>query len=107
MTSTSATGDGLLADGLKGPSFAVGVAPRLRIAPTTSAVQLSGRGLRKSYRKGPVTIPVLQNVDLSVHDGEFVAVVGKSGSGKSTLLHLLATLDSPDDGEIHFDGAPH
>ena len=104
VTPASATSGGFPSDGLKEPPFSLGVVPRLRIAPATSRVQLSAHGLRKSYRKGPLTIPVLQNIDLAVHDGEFVAVVGKSGSGKSTLLHLLATLDSPDDGEIHFEG---
>ena len=43
-------------------------------------------------------------VNLTVHEGEFLAVVGQSGSGKSTLLHLLGTLDVPDSGSIYFDG---
>ena len=60
--------------------------------------------LDKSYRKGPVEVPVLRGVDLDVREGEFLAIVGQSGSGKSTLLHLLGTLDAPDEGEIHFDG---
>ncbi len=62
------------------------------------------RGLKKSYRKGQVEIPVLRGVDLEVRRGEFLAIVGQSGSGKSTLLHLLGTLDAPDAGEIHFEG---
>jgi lipoprotein-releasing system ATP-binding protein len=49
-------------------------------------------------------ISVLQGVELSVGDGEFVAIIGPSGCGKSTLLHLLATLDAPDSGEIRFEG---
>jgi len=65
---------------------------------------LGARGVIKSYRKGPLAIPVLQNVDLTIGAGEFVAVIGPSGCGKSTLLHLLATLDVPDYGEIFFEG---
>jgi lipoprotein-releasing system ATP-binding protein len=65
---------------------------------------LGARGVIKSYRKGSLAIPVLQNVDLAVSEGEFVAVIGPSGCGKSTLLHLLATLDVPDYGEIFFEG---
>jgi len=61
-------------------------------------------GLFKSYRKGDFGIPVLQGIDLSVHEGEFLSIVGQSGSGKSTLLHLLGTLDQPDAGEVRFDG---
>ncbi len=64
--------------------------------------QLQAVDLHKSYRKGPVDVPVLRGLSLSVRRGEFLAVVGQSGSGKSTLLHLLGTLDVPDQGEIHF-----
>ena len=70
----------------------------------TAGVQLAAVGLRKSYRKGQVEIPVLRGVDLEVRRGEFLSIIGQSGSGKSTLLHLLGTLDAPDAGEVHFDG---
>jgi lipoprotein-releasing system ATP-binding protein len=60
--------------------------------------------LEKSYRKGPVLVPVLRGLSLTVRQGEFLAIIGASGSGKSTLLHLLGTLDVPDQGEIRFDG---
>jgi lipoprotein-releasing system ATP-binding protein len=70
----------------------------------TTPVHLTCRGLFKSYRKGPIGIPVLQGIDLEVRQGEFLAIVGQSGCGKSTLLHLLGTLDRPDAGEITFDG---
>ncbi len=66
--------------------------------------QLAARKLYKSYRKGKLTIPVLKGVDFAARKGEFTAIVGQSGSGKSTLLHLLATLDAPDQGEVHFEG---
>lgn len=65
---------------------------------------LSARKLYKSYRKGKLEVPVLRGVDFSIRPGQFTAIVGQSGSGKSTLLHLLGTLDSPDQGEIHFAG---
>src|SRR2546423_14035665 len=60
--------------------------------------------LHKSYRRDKVVVPVLRGLDLEVHPGEFLSVIGASGSGKSTLLHLLGTLDKPDDGVIHLDG---
>ncbi len=66
--------------------------------------QLRTIDLYKSYRKGPVEVPVLRGVDMEVRQGEFLAIVGQSGCGKSTLLHLLGTLDAPDQGEIHYDG---
>jgi lipoprotein-releasing system ATP-binding protein len=60
------------------------------------------RGLEKSYRKGSLAVPVLNGVDLEIEAGSFTAIIGQSGSGKSTLLHLLATLDAPNAGEVHF-----
>ncbi len=74
--------------------------PRIAAAPEILAAHF----VRKSYRKAQLEIPVLQGVDLSIGEGEFVAIVGPSGCGKSTLLHLLATLDAPDVGEICFEG---
>jgi putative ABC transport system ATP-binding protein len=55
-------------------------------------------GLSKSFEQG--RIAALNGLDLTVDEGEFVAIVGPSGCGKSTLLHLLAALDQPDGGEI-------
>ena len=60
--------------------------------------------LHKGYQMGKKKVPVLRGVNLTVHKGEFLAVVGQSGSGKSTLLHLMGTLDTPDSGTIYFDG---
>lgn len=65
---------------------------------------LAARGLHKTYRKHRIEVPVLTGLDLLVHAGEFLCVVGASGSGKSTLLHLLGTLDQPDQGSILLDG---
>lgn len=67
---------------------------------------LTVRNLRKSYRTSEEQIAVLRGVDFSLAAGESVALTGESGSGKSTLLHLIAGLDSSDDGEIWLDGVP-
>jgi lipoprotein-releasing system ATP-binding protein len=72
--------------------------------PELRPALLSAYSVSKSYRKGALRIPVLRNIELEVAEGEFVAIIGPSGCGKSTLLHLLATLDAPDTGEIHFEG---
>jgi lipoprotein-releasing system ATP-binding protein len=64
---------------------------------------LSAVNLHKTYRKNAVVVPVLGGLDLAVHAGEFLSVVGASGSGKSTLLHLLGTLDSPDEGRVYLE----
>jgi lipoprotein-releasing system ATP-binding protein len=65
---------------------------------------LRASGLAKSYTMGKRTLEVLRGVNLEIARGEFFALRGASGSGKSTLLHLIGGLDSPNAGEILFDG---
>jgi putative ABC transport system ATP-binding protein len=61
-------------------------------------------GLTKSYGSGQTEVHALNRVDLTIEQGEFVAVVGPSGSGKSTLLHMLGGLDRPTSGQVIVDG---
>lgn len=65
---------------------------------------LSARSLTKNYPMGRRTLEVLRGVSLDVARGEFLALRGASGAGKSTLLHLLGGLDTPNAGEIWFNG---
>lgn len=60
--------------------------------------------LRKSYRRGDQIVSVLQDINLNLERGEFVALMGPSGSGKSTLLNLIAGIDSPDSGRLEIEG---
>jgi putative ABC transport system ATP-binding protein len=63
------------------------------------------KGLTKSYYKGTTTVTPLENLDLDVEDGTFLALMGPSGSGKTTLLNLVAGIDSPTAGELNIGGA--
>ena len=62
------------------------------------------RHLRKDYRRGEEVIKTLQDVDIDIHSGSFVALMGPSGSGKTTLLNLLAGIDRPTGGTISIGG---
>ena len=61
-------------------------------------------GLWRTYHLGAEEINALRGVDVTLHPGEFVAVVGRSGSGKTTLLNVMAGLDRPSSGEVLFEG---
>ena len=65
---------------------------------------LKATNINKIYDEGAVSTQVLTGLDLTVHAGERIAIVGTSGSGKSTLLHLLGGLDTPTSGEVWLHG---
>jgi putative ABC transport system ATP-binding protein len=67
-----------------------------------SQYELTGVG--KAFARGPAVIHAVEDVDLTIEPGEFVAIEGPSGSGKTTLLQLLGALDRPSGGQILFDG---
>ena len=63
------------------------------------------RGVTKRYGSGAAELMALKGIDLDIHAGEFVAIMGPSGSGKSTAMNILGCLDTPSDGEYLFKGA--
>ena len=63
------------------------------------------KGVSKKFVKGKETITVFENLDMSIAEGDFLAIMGPSGSGKTTLLNLLGGVDQPTSGEIAFDGS--
>lgn len=73
---------------------------------TTTGAAVDIIGVTQAFRSGDKDLLVLDDVDLSVRPGEFIALVGPSGSGKSTLLRLLAGLDRALFGQVYVDGRP-
>lgn len=61
-------------------------------------------GITKTYHLGELDVPVLKEIDLSIEDGEYVAIMGASGSGKSTLMNIIGCLDRPTSGQYILDG---
>lgn len=74
----------------------------LRQRKTTPLIQV--RGLQKVFKKGRTEIHALKGIDLTIKQGERVAIAGASGAGKTTLLHILGTLDRPSQGEVLYEG---
>lgn len=71
---------------------------------TAAPVKLELRGVGKSYRAGRRDARVLDNIDITVHEREFVSIVGPSGSGKSTLFYIIGGLAAPTEGKVLLDG---
>jgi putative ABC transport system ATP-binding protein len=67
---------------------------------------VEARGVRKRYDTGAVRVDALRGVDLTLAQGEMVAIMGPSGCGKTTLLNCLSGLDSTDEGEVLIEGTP-
>ena len=64
------------------------------------------KGITKTYQPDTIPVHALRGVDLTIDEGEFVAIVGPSGSGKSTFLRCINRLEVPEAGTIRVDGSP-
>lgn len=62
------------------------------------------KGIFKTYNQGNMDVPVLKDINLSIEQGEYVAIMGPSGSGKSTLMNIIGCIDKPTEGEYILDG---
>lgn len=69
-----------------------------------SEVIVQAENITKYYGQEDARLEVLKGVDLKIHQGEALCIVGASGAGKSTLLHILGTLDTPSAGEVYYKG---
>ncbi|MDY3213850.1 MAG: ATP-binding cassette domain-containing protein, partial [Ruminococcus sp.] len=68
-------------------------------------VVIDMKGIKKKFNIGkPNELEILHGIDLTIYDGEFVAIVGESGSGKSTLMNIIGAIDRPTEGEYFFNG---
>jgi len=61
---------------------------------------ITTKNLVKQYRKGKIFVPALNQINISIEQGEYISIIGKSGSGKSTLLNLIGGLDTPSAGDL-------
>ncbi|MFX3623264.1 MAG: ABC transporter ATP-binding protein [Ectobacillus sp.] len=65
---------------------------------------ISLKHIYKTYKQGPLEVPVLHDISVNIEDGEFVSIMGPSGSGKSTLMNIIGCLDRPTQGEYTLNG---
>ncbi|HEX6024502.1 MAG TPA: ABC transporter ATP-binding protein [Solirubrobacter sp.] len=72
--------------------------------PPVRAPLIELAGVEKVYRTGKVSYPALRGVDLTIDDGDMVAIVGPSGSGKSTIMNMITGIDRPTAGTVTVDG---
>lgn len=76
------------------------------IIPIETENKIEIRAVNKSYKMGEQSLHVLKDINFSVKEGEFVAILGPSGSGKSTLMNVIGCMDNWDTGEYYLDGMP-
>lgn len=74
------------------------------MSTATSAPVIALKGIGKTYKSGEEKTIALHNIDLTIENGDFVAIMGPSGSGKSTMMHILGLLDKPSSGTYMLDG---
>jgi len=67
-------------------------------------INLKSEGILKEYKTGVLPLTVLKRIDIEIHTGDFITIVGSSGAGKSTLLHILGALDRPTKGTVYYNG---
>ena len=77
-----------------------------KLIPIQTENKIEIRKLNKAYQMGQQSLHVLKDIDFSVKEGEFVAILGPSGSGKSTLMNVIGCMDVFDSGEYFLDGMP-
>ncbi|MBL8049984.1 MAG: ATP-binding cassette domain-containing protein, partial [Anaerolineales bacterium] len=74
--------------------------------PSSTSPLIEIKNLIKTYQTPAGDFTAVNNIDVEVQRGEFVAIIGKSGSGKSTFINMITGIDRPTSGEIMIDGAP-